>query len=108
MRFRPRYITMIEAVPGMVLAEPLCITNHGALSMSLPSGHTLTRDSLQQLRAHRAEFMFIKEPDVRPSAQISIDAARAAHCIMDIFQKADLSDQTMASLFDQVLIYRSK
>lgn len=107
MRTRPRYLPLAEAEAGMVLGAPVRVVNHGVIRLSLPSGQTLTADNLRQLAAHRAEFIFISEPDRRSDEEVAADAARAAHRVMEIFAGADLSDPVMAALFNQVLIYRS-
>ena len=107
MRTRLRYLPIIEAAAGMVLGAPVRVASHGQLRFSLPAGHTLTEDNLHQLVAHRAEFIFIDEPDRRSDEEVAVDAARAAHRVMEIFSAADLSDPTMAALFDRVLSYRS-
>lgn len=106
-RTRPRYLPLIEAVAGMTLAAPIQIAEHGRLRYSLPAGHELTDDNLRQLAAHRAEFIFIAEPDERTPEQVAIDTAAAARRVMEIFSGADLSDPTMAAMFDKVLAYRS-
>jgi hypothetical protein len=108
MKTRPRYITLIEAEAGMELAAPLSTVNNGRLGLTLPAGHILTIDSLQQLQAHKAEFMFVVEVDERPSEQIAVEAAQAAHRVMEIFAGADLSEPAMATLFNQILIFHSK
>lgn len=105
---RTRYLPCSEAEAGMRLGAPVKVVNHGRLRFSLPSGHTLTTDNLNQLRAHRAEFIFIEEPDDRSDEQVATDAALAAHRVLHIFAGASLGDPTMAALFDQVLTYRSK
>ena len=107
MRTRSRFLPIIEAEAGMVLGMPVRVASHGQLRFSLPAGHTLTGDNLHQLSAHRAEVIFIAEPDKRTDEEVAVDAARAAHRVMDIFAAADLSDPVMAALFDQVLGYRS-
>ena len=107
MRTRPHYIPIIEAEAGMTLAAPVNVVSHGILRFSLPAGFTLTEDNLHQLRAHQAEFIFIAEPDPRSDEQVAVDAATAARRVMHIFSGADLTDPTMAALFDQVLAYRS-
>jgi hypothetical protein len=107
MRTRPRYIPIIEAEAGMVLGTSVRVASHNQVRFSLPAGHTLTDDNLHQLNAHHAEFIFIAEPDRRPDEEVAVDAAQAAHRVMVIFSAADLSDPTMAALFDQVLGYRS-
>ena len=107
MRIRPRYLTLIEAEADMVLASPVTVVNHGVLSMTLPAGHILTTESLQQLRSHQAEFLYVCEEDERCSEQIALDSASAAHQVLDIFAGAELSDPNMAAFFDQVLTFRS-
>lgn len=107
MRTRPRYITLIEAEAGTVLGASVSVVNHGVLCYSLPAGHTLTSDNLRQLGVHRAEFVFVAEPDTRSDEQVAVDAAQAAQSVMNIFAGADLSDPTMSALFNQVLAYRS-
>ena len=107
MRTRPRYLSIVEAKVGMVLGAPVRVAHHGQLRFSLPAGHILTSDNLHQLTTHHAEFIFIAEPDTRSDEQVAIDAAGAAHRVMEIFQAADLGDPTMAALFDQILTYRS-
>ncbi len=77
------------------------------MSFSLPAGHTLTDDNLRQIASHRVEFIFIAEPDLRSDEDVAIDTARVAGQVMRIFERANLSDPTMAALFDQVLTYRS-
>lgn len=106
-RIRLCYVALGEAQAGMVLGAPVSITHHGVLRYSLPARHALTEDNLSQLAAHRAESIFVAMPDVRADEQIAVDAARVAHRVLDIFSGADLSDPTMAALFDQVLVYKS-
>ncbi|MEI7841777.1 MAG: hypothetical protein WCI39_01995 [Gallionellaceae bacterium] len=107
MRTRPRYIMLIEAEPGMVLDAKAHVVDHGILRFSLPAGHTLTADNIRQLTSLRAEYIFIAEPDERTDEQVAIDAAHEAHRVMEIFSGADLSDLTMAKLFNQAILYRS-
>ncbi|MCX7177208.1 MAG: hypothetical protein NTX56_00070 [Proteobacteria bacterium] len=107
MRTRIQYLPISEAAEGMVLAAPVKVINHGFLRFSLPSGHRLTDDNLHQLQAHHAEFVFIEAPDPRPAEQVAVDAAAAAHFVLQVFRNADLTDPYMAAFFDQVLAYRS-
>lgn len=106
-RSRPHYHPIIEAEAGMVLAAAVKVVNDGVLRFSLPAGHSLTEDNLHQLRAHRAEFIFVAEPDTRSDEEVAVDAALAARRVMQIFSGADLTDPNMAALFDKVLGYRS-
>jgi hypothetical protein len=107
MRMRTHYLPCNEAKAGMLLAAPVNVVDHGRLRFSLPTGHHLTADNLFQLKAHRAEFIFIAGADDRSDEQVAIDAAQNARRVMQIFAGADLADPDMAALFDQVLTYRS-
>ncbi len=107
MRTRTHFIPIVAAKEGMTLAAPVNVVSHGVLRFSLPSGYTLTEDNLHQLRVHHAEFIFVAEPDPRSDEQVAVDAAAAARRVMHIFSGADLTDPTVAALFDQILAYRS-
>lgn len=107
MRTRTHYIPLSEAEAGMVLGATVNVVNRGVLRFSLPAGHLLTSDNLHQLVTHRAEYLFIAEPDTRSDEEVAVDAALAARRVMKIFAGADVTDPTMAALFDQVLGYRS-
>ena len=107
MRTRTHYIPIVEAEPGMVLGAPVVITNNGMVRLKFPARHILTKDNLHQLTAHHAEFIFVAEPDGRSDEQVAVDAALSARRTMEIFAGADLTDPTLAALFDQVLAYRS-
>jgi hypothetical protein len=107
MRSRTHYIPIVEAEAGMLLGAAVNVSQRGVLRFSLPAGHALTSDNLRQLAAHHAEFIFVAEPDERSDEQIAVDSALSARRTMEIFAGADLTDPTMATLFDQVLGYRS-
>jgi hypothetical protein len=107
MRTRLSYIPISDAQEGMVLGAPLSVVYRGMLSLTFPDGHALTEENLHQLSAHFAEFMCIEQADERSDEQVAIDAAAAAHRVMEIFDGVDMSNPTMASLFDQVLVFRS-
>lgn len=91
----------------MVLGAPVIVVRGGILRFSLPTGHALTEDNLHQLMVHQAEFVFVVEPDTRSDEQVAEDTAAAARRTLEIFDGADLTEPTMAALFDQVLGYRS-
>lgn len=107
MRIRPRYVPMIEAEAGMVLGAPVSVSSNRFMVLSLPAGHQLTSDNLNQLVAHHAEFIYVAEPDNRSDEEVAADAALSAHRVLQIFSGADLADPNVATLFDQVLLYRS-
>lgn len=92
----------------MKLAKQVNVYIEGVQPFSLPAGHILTSDNLHQLIAHHAEYIHITETDCRSDEQIASEAGLAARRIEEIFSGADLSDQNMKELFNQVLIFRSQ
>ena len=107
MRTRPHYIPLSDAREGMTLGATATVVKSGILRLSLPTGHILNEDSLHQLKAHQAEFIFILEPDRRSDQQVALDASQAAGRLLQIFSGADLTEPNIAGLFDQILAYRS-
>lgn len=107
MRTRLLYIPVKDAREGMVLGAPMSVVFRGMLSLTFPDGHALTEENLHQLSAHAAEFMCIVKQDERSDEQVGLDAASSARRVLEIFNGVDMSNSTMATLFDQVLIYRS-
>jgi len=97
----------MSAEAGMVLAATLKVVKQGRPQFSLPTGHVLTLDNLQQMRVNRAEFIFVSVPDPRSDEEIAIDTAAVAGRVLNIFAGADMSDPTMAAFFDQILTYRN-
>jgi len=91
----------------MTLQTPVVVTQQGIVRFGLPEAHVLTEDNLQQLKVHRAEFLFIAIPDPRTDEEVAVDAAAAARRTLEIFAGADLGEPHLAALFDQVLTYRS-
>jgi hypothetical protein len=107
MRTRHHFIPIDDAQVGMVLSQPASVVDHGFLNLTLPAGHTLTQENLNQLIAHHAEFIFIDRSDSRSDQEVALDAAEAARRIMQIFSGVDLSEPNMMAFFDQILAYRS-
>jgi hypothetical protein len=107
MKTRHHFLPIEAAQVGMVLCEPVQIAERGFLSMTLPAGHTLTQENLNQLNAHHAEFINVDLPDERSDEQVAVDVALSARRVMEIFGGADLTEPHMAAFFDQVLTYRS-
>ena len=104
---RQRSVPIEEAEEGMQLASEANAVRGGMYSFSLPAGHALTKENLAQLRKHEVEFLFVHVDDTRSADQVAVDAAMAARRVIRIFEGADFSDPNMASLFDQVLRFRS-
>jgi hypothetical protein len=107
MKTRRRHVALHEAEVGMVLCSPISVVTNGVLRCSLPAGLVLTKDNLHQLTIHHAEFLFVSEADSRTVAEIAEDTALALQRVTEIFSAADLSNPTMAALYEQVLAYRS-
>ena len=106
-RMRTQYLPIMSAEVGMVLAAALKVVNQGRIRFSLPARHVLTLDNLHQMKANRAEFIFVSMPDPRSDEEIAVDTAAVAGRVLNIFAGADLSDPTMAAFFDQILTYRN-
>lgn len=106
-RMRKNYLMLAEAEVGMVLADPLMVSERGSLRLRLPAGHALTEGNLRQLSALHAEYVPVLLPDERSDEQVAEEAALAAARVMQIFEGADLSNPALAALFDRVLAYRS-
>lgn len=104
MRTRKLYIPIVEAAPGMVLAESV---KDSYRRTYLPSGLALSDENLHQLAVNRAEFICILAPDERSDAAIATEAAAATHRVHDIFKGADMTHPVTVALFQQVLAYRS-
>jgi hypothetical protein len=107
MRTRPRYIPLEEAEIGMVLGARLDVIRNGLLRLTLPEDHQLDEDNLYRLHMLQMEFICVVYRDRRTDEEVALDAALAARRTLDIFDGADLADPVMATLFDQVLVYRS-
>lgn len=105
---RLRYLPFDEIEVGMTIGQPVNITDRSILRLHLPAGHVLTEGNLRQLYANGAEFVCIALPETRSDEEIAADAAASAGRTLRIFEHADLSEPTMAALFDRVLGYRSK
>ncbi len=101
---RMHYIPIEGVAEGMVLAQ--AVKNKWMRTL-LPSGATLSQANIQQLLAHQVEFICVSHTETRSSAEVAVDAAIAARKILEVFSGADLSNPTMAALFNQVLMYRS-
>jgi hypothetical protein len=104
LRLRTHFISIKVAAEGMVLADAVKDKWHRTLS---PAGATLTLANIQQLEAHQVEFICVSYLETRPPEVIAVDSAIAARKIMEVFSGADLTNPTMAALFNQVLVYRS-
>ena len=98
---------MDQVQAGMVLGQPLEVVFRRMLGLTLPAGHILTEENLNQLSVNHAEFICIDQVDHRSDEQVAIDAAQAARRVMALFDGADLSPPHMAAFFDQILAYRS-
>jgi hypothetical protein len=102
-----RFITIVEAAVGMVLAESISLSSDGFLRLKLARGHVLTANCINQLIVHGAEYIAISEPDDRSDDQIALDQAAALQRVQTVFYGADMDDANTAALYHQVKIFRS-
>jgi hypothetical protein len=107
-RKRLHYLPFDEVRAGMVLGRPVSLTEANIVRYALPAGHELTEDNLNQLAAHRADFICIAVDETRSPDEIDADAMVATTRVLQAFVGADLSKPTVAALFDRVLAYRSR
>lgn len=105
---RRHYLPFHEAAAGMILGEPVRLTDRHVVRFALPAGHELTEGNLRQLATHNAEFVCVALPDSRSDEEVAADAAAAAARVMNIFEGADLSRPALGALFERVLAYRSR
>lgn len=106
MNTRLRYLSLPEAVDGMVLGAPLVLAEHGVISFSLPAGHVLTESNIQQMKVRRAEFVCVQEEDGRSDEEREREWSQAEARLQHLFRAADLSQPAMARLYEAVLAYR--
>lgn len=107
-KLRRRYLPFHQVHAGMVLGEPLTLTERHIVRFTLPAGHILTDENLQQMAAHHAEFVCMAEPDARSEEEIARDTRNAATRVQEIFAHADLSEPILAALYERVLAYRTR
>ena len=107
MNSRRRFIPIEDAQPGMTLASPAFAVEHGLLGLQFPTGLVLTQEGIDQLHAHRAEFLEVEEPDPRSDDDIARDRQQTEAEVDRLFRNANLNEPHMASLKAQVLAYRS-
>ena len=106
-RIRHLFVPLELVRVGMVLYESIQVSHHGFLSVTLPAGHVLTDENIDQLTIHEAEFIPIAQPDLRSDEGVAVDVAHAVGRVLNLFKGVDLTDPSMADFFDQVLAYRS-
>lgn len=105
--FRLRYLPLAEARPGMVMQNPLVLTENGVVRYTLPAGHELTDGNLDQIqRKYPADIISILEPDRRTEKQKE-DASKAAETRLEkIFELANFRDLLVCSLYNALLDFR--
>ncbi len=107
-RKRLHYLPFDEVRAGMVLGRPVIVTESNIVRYSLLAAHALTEDNLSQLAAHRADFICIASDETRSEDEIDAEEMRATTRVLQAFVGSDLSNPTVAALFDRVLAYRSR
>lgn len=107
-RKRLHYLPFDEVRAGMILGRPLSVTEANIVRYALPAEHELTEDNLNQLAAHHADFICITANETRSPDEIDADSMAATTRVLKAFVGSDLSNPTVAALFDRVLAYRSR
>lgn len=106
MKTRLLYLPLESVRVGMVLGSESCSVRGGAESFSLPKGHCLTEENLNQMQAHSVECVTVLQPDLRSDQAVADDMAMSARQLLLVFQGANLGDAAMSSLFEEVLAFR--
>jgi len=106
-RVRHLFVPLEHVRVGMVLSDSIQVSHRGYLSLTLPAGHVLTDENIEQLSIHHAEFIPIDQQDHRSDESVASDVASAVGRVLAIFNGVDLTEPDMAAFFDQVLAYRS-
>ncbi len=104
---RTRHLATHALRPGMVLAQPLTLVEHGFVTYDLPAAHVLTQENLHQLASHHALCVQIEQDDPRTDAQREADTQRQAGRLQMIFRHADLAAPESQALFQALLAHRS-
>jgi hypothetical protein len=107
MATRTRHLAPHDLLPGMVLAQPLTLVEHGFVTYNLPAAHVLTQENLHQLASHHAVCVQIEQDDPRTDAQREADTQRQAGRLQMIFRHADLAAPESQALFQALLAHRS-
>jgi len=107
MRTRKRFLAIDDVMPGMVLGAPALAQDHGVMGLKFPSGLVLSQESVDQLRAHQAEWVQVEEPDPRSDEEVAQDVVRAETDLKRQFGHLDLEQPGLAGLFQQLVAYRS-
>lgn len=106
MTIRHRYISPTLLHPGMVLARPLVIAERGRVNLRMPSGRVLTETCIEQILAHRAEYICVEENDTRSEAECESDGLRQEARLAHIFRFANLESPNVRAFYNALLTYR--
>lgn len=106
MEIRQRYLPAAALMPGMVLAKPLVVSEHGRVLLRMPAGSVLTEPGLEQMLAHHAEYACIEQVDERPESECQAKAAQEEARLRQIFRFANLEAPHTRDFFNALLNYR--
>lgn len=107
MATRMRYLATPDLAPGMALAQPLTLVEHEVVTYSLPAGHVLTAENLQQLASHHSVGALVLEEVERSDAQQLAHIQRQSDRLQMIFRHADVSVPQTQALVAVLLAHRS-
>jgi len=107
MSTRSRYLPLFELQAGMVIGKPLDIVEQGIVTFSLPQGHVLTQQNLEQLAVHNAAYACIEQEDERTEEEKRLLVEQQSARLEKIFSSADLGQSATRTLYLALLAYRS-
>lgn len=107
MSARSRYLPLFELEVGMVIGKPLDIVEQGIVTFSLPHGHVLTQQNLEQLAVHNAAYACIEQEDERTDEEMRLLVEQQSSRLETIFSSADLGQSATRTLYLALLAYRS-
>lgn len=107
MQTKSRFVAIDDVRPGMVLADAAYAQKRGKFGLKFPPGLVLSPESVDQLKAHQAEFVEIEEPDPRSPEERERDTAQAHTYLSALFSRLDMGHPLVGGLFQQLVAYRS-
>lgn len=95
-----------EVEPGMVLAVPAVIAEHGVVTLRFPAGHVLTESNLRQLAVRHADFVCVEVEDKRSMDEREQEWDALEARLQQIFSHADRQQAVIGNLFSALLAWR--
>jgi hypothetical protein len=106
MAMRSRYLPLFELEEGMVIGKPLDIVEQEIVTFSLPQGHVLTQQNLEQLAAHNAAYACIEQEDERTEEEKRLLVQQQSARLAAIFKTADFDQPATRAFHEALQVYR--